>query len=56
MLGEEDIHVDIDDTEKVYRRALGPDCLTVVRKEKTGHAMGKAQLEDSSVAAVLQAL
>lgn len=56
MLGEEDIHVDVVETEAVYRRVLRPDCLTVIRKDDTSHAMGKVRFEDSKVAAVMQAL
>ena len=56
QLGEHDIHVDVDDTEAVYQRVLGPDCLTVVRYPDAGHSMLKKDLEESTIALWIQAL
>lgn len=56
QLGEHDIHVDIDDTETVYRRVLDPDCLRVAHYPDASHSMLKTRLENSTTALWIQAL
>ncbi|QCH22516.1 Alpha/beta hydrolase family protein [Mycobacteroides salmoniphilum] len=45
-LGDEDLNVDVDETEQVYRRALPPHQLTVQRYPKASHNIVKADLDN----------
>lgn len=45
-LGDEDLNVDVDETEQVYRRALPPQQLTVQRYPKASHNIVKADLDN----------
>ncbi len=45
-LGDEDLNVDVDETEQAYRRALPPHQLTVQRYPKASHNIVKADLDN----------
>ncbi len=46
QLGGHDVHVDVRETERVYRRELSPACLEVARYPGADHSMLRADLAD----------
>ncbi|WP_432510047.1 alpha/beta hydrolase family protein [Kineococcus sp. SYSU DK001] len=53
-LGEHDENVDVDETERTYRRILGAD--VTVRRYDAAHSMARTGVEDSDVLGVLTAV
>jgi alpha-beta hydrolase superfamily lysophospholipase len=39
LLGEDDVNVDVDDTERVYEDILGGPCLEVIRYPNAAHEL-----------------
>ncbi|MCM3340685.1 alpha/beta hydrolase [Paenibacillus sp. MER TA 81-3] len=56
MLGEEDIHVDVRDTERVYRDIIKPELLTVAVFPDADHSMLSKQTVNSNLRATLISL
>lgn len=56
LLGEEDIHVNVKETEMVYRKTVTPSLLTVVVFPNTEHSMLSTKTADSQFRAVLISL
>ncbi|MGG4442785.1 alpha/beta hydrolase family protein [Brevibacillus fortis] len=56
ILGEEDIHVDVKDTERVYRDIVKPELLTVAVFPDADHSMLSKQTANSNMRAVLISL
>ncbi|MED1919075.1 alpha/beta hydrolase [Bacillus thuringiensis] len=56
ILGEEDIHVDVKDTERVYRDIVKPELLTVSVFPDADHSMLSKQTANSNIRAVLISL
>ncbi|UED72274.1 S9 family peptidase [Brevibacillus sp. DP1.3A] len=56
LLGEEDIHVDVKDTERVYRDIVKPELLTVSVFPDADHSMLSKQTANSNIRAVLISL
>ncbi|MFP7288098.1 alpha/beta hydrolase [Shouchella clausii] len=56
LLGEEDIHVDVKETERVYRARVAPELLTVAVFPDTEHSMLSTRTADSELRAVLLSL
>ena len=56
LLGEEDIHVNVKETEMVYRKKVTPSFLTVVVFPNTEHNMLNTKTADSQFRAVLISL
>ncbi|KEQ27591.1 alpha/beta hydrolase family protein [Paenibacillus tyrfis] len=52
LLGEEDIHVDVKETERVYRNTVKPELLTVAVFPDTEHSMLSKQTADSELRAI----
>ncbi|EJL20513.1 S9 family peptidase [Brevibacillus sp. BC25] len=56
ILGEEDIHVDVKDTERVYRDIVKPELLSVSVFPDADHSMLSKQTANSNIQAVLISL
>ncbi|WP_028545509.1 alpha/beta hydrolase family protein [Paenibacillus taiwanensis] len=56
ILGEEDLQVDVKDTERVYRDIVKPDLLTVVVFPDADHSMLSKQTANSNLRATLISL
>lgn len=56
LLGEKDIHVNVKETEMVYRNTVAPSLLTVVTLPNTEHSMLSTQTADSQLRAILISL
>ncbi|MGV9818196.1 alpha/beta hydrolase family protein [Nocardia xishanensis] len=46
VLGDDDLNVDVDETEQVYRRLLPPPRLTVRRYPNASHSLAQADLDN----------
>lgn len=56
LLGEQDIHVDWQETERVYRKRIKPELLTVAVFPEAEHSMLSRKTADSSLRALMISL